>query len=105
MVTIEFAASCMPLMKSKISAIAISAIRTGNASETSKPVPSDVFDHGRMDHIANIVETVDDLFKVIVHLVAGDITHRIGQPVALIQLTQSLVMKFVGLAFQPRNLF
>src|SRR5712691_8004344 len=79
MVATEFAASWKPLRKSNARASAINATSSGRASVAVCIVGSgalDVLDDGAVDHVADVVEAVDDLLEVVVHLVAGEESHR-----------------------------
>src|ERR1019366_1001245 len=82
-VAIEFAASFMPLRKSNASATAISANRNGRVSAAASIVvrPRIVYlnmlDDDAVHDVGYVVETVHDLFQMIVDLVADEEGHWI----------------------------
>src|ERR1039458_5446178 len=83
MVAIAFAASFMPLRKSNASATAISANRNGRVSAAAsivvrpRSVYLDMLDDDAVHDVGHVVETVHDLFQMIVDLVADEEGHWI----------------------------
>ena len=84
MVAIELAASCRPFRKSNSSATPIRPTSSGRLSATasmSVPAsPSDVLDDDAVDLVRDVLEPVDDLFQVVVDLVADDEGHGVATP-------------------------
>src|SRR5712691_2980159 len=106
MVATEFAASWNPLRKSNPSAMTTSPISTGRLTTAASMVGSgalDVLDDGAVDHVADVVEAVDDLLEVVVHLVAGEESHRIGAAVLLVELLEPAIVELVGLPLDPAD--
>src|SRR6185312_11573723 len=107
MVAIEFAASCSPFRKSKISATMMSPTRNGRpiatASMRAFPRASNVIDHDALDFVGDVVETVDAFLQVIVDFVPDEKRDRIAV-LLLEQILQPAVVDVVGLAFELGDL-
>jgi hypothetical protein len=95
MVAIEFAASCRPLRKSNASATITSAIRTGRASATASMSRSHVLDHDAADFIADVVEAIDHLFKMVIDLDSDEERHRVRGLVGAVELPQPRVVQLL----------
>src|ERR1051325_4968497 len=101
MVAIEFAASFMPLRKSNASAIAISVSKSGSARVPASIVfalrrESDVLDDDTVHYVGDVIETVNHLFEMVVHLVADVEGKPAAAYVGAIKLPQALVVQFIG---------
>src|SRR4051812_48408818 len=106
MVAIELAASCSPLRKSKMSAVAISAIRIGRLM-TSMARRSKMIGDDGIDLVRDVLEAVDHLFQAVVELRADDEIH--GAEIAAvagapIEIAAALVIELVGLLLDPDHL-
>ena len=86
-VAIEFAASLSPFMKSNTSATTINPVRKGTRNRSvHEPIfsaRSEMFDQDIADPIADVLESVDDFFQMLVHRRADNERHRIGTTVGL----------------------
>src|SRR5256885_8649424 len=102
MVAIALAASFMPLRKSNANAIRIRPISSGNASVATsiaiaiRPA-SGVLDDDAVHHVGNVVETVNDLFEVVIHFVANEKGQRVAAAGAVgpVQLVEAAVVHLV----------
>ena len=106
MVAIELAASCKPFRKSNSSATAISPIRRGRASvaSTVMALPYTCSITMRVDLVGDVVETVRDLFEMLVDLDAHHEVHRVGVAMLEEQFLQPDVVQVVDAAFQLADL-
>src|SRR6266550_14943 len=103
----EFAASCRPFRKSKISAVTIKPIRTGmlNARSIGQR-PLQVIDDERVDLVRDVLQTVDDFLEMIVDLGADRELHRAAAVLAICQEQRlaSLIVQFVGALLDAHDL-
>ena len=63
-----------------------------------------MLDHDAMHHIGDVVESVDDLFQVVVNFIADEESQTAAVDIRLVELTQADIMQFVCAAFDRRNL-
>src|ERR1041384_3242204 len=108
MVAIELAASCRPLRKSKISAVAISPIRTGRLrARFIDQRPSQVIDDEGVDLVRDILQPVDDLLEMIVDLGANREIHRFAgshSPIGKEERLAPLIMQLIGSLLDAHDL-
>src|SRR5215204_773809 len=98
MVAMELAASCRPLRKSKASATAIRAIRTGRLSARSIGA-SQVVGDDAVDLVRDVLEAIDDFLKMIVEIGLDDEIHgavRVAFQALEIERLAALVVDLVG---------
>src|ERR1700761_2946010 len=99
MVAMEFAASFRPFRKSNTSATAMRKTRSAST-------PSDLLDDDAADAVRHVLETVHDLFEMVVDLDADDIGHRVAVAAMLLeQRLDACIVHGVGIVLQPYHLF
>src|ERR1700684_3485428 len=106
MVAIELAASCSPLRKSNSKATAINPTRTGRPSAASTCWPClYLFDHDAVDLVGHVVETVGDLFQMVVDFSPDDEIHRAGIAMLEKEFLQPDILEIVDTPLKLGQLF